>query len=398
MSHTPMVRSREAIQRNARALFGRCNQRKSGAHGCALRIQPVQRATLAADALHVLFGYFVKDLLDRTNSKKAADLCGLGTDAIHWIPVDADYRLDVAALRRRIADDRAAGLIPFLVVGTAGSVSTGAIDPLREIAALCRNETLWFHVDGAYGAPAALARGASGDLLAFSEADSIAVDPHKWFYAPLEAGCSLVRNAAVLHQAFSYHPPYYNFNDVGEDDPLTNFHEWGPQNSRGFRALKVWLGIQQSGRDGLARMIDDDISLARLLHERAGAHPELEALTLGLSIATFRFVPSDLRRLTTAASGPDVERVESYLNALNTALLEHLQRGGEVYLSNAVLNRPPTGTAAGRFALRACVVNFRTTAADMEAIPEIVARAGRLVDARLRPAADVPSRPARGGR
>src|SRR5262249_3548814 len=133
--------------------------------------------------------------------QKAADICGLGTDAIRWIATDTEMRMDVGALRRAIDEDTAAGRRPFLVVGTAGSVSTGAIDPLAEIAGVCREKNVWFHVDGAYGGFAAALPEAPADLRALAHADSIAVDPHKWLYAPLEAGCALVRNSGALRLA-----------------------------------------------------------------------------------------------------------------------------------------------------------------------------------------------------
>ena len=296
--------------------------------------------------------------------QKAADLFGLGTDAIRWIEVDDERRMRMDRLRERITADRKAGFRPFLVIGTGGSVATGAVDPLPEIAALCRTEGLWFHVDGAYGAPAARVPGVPAELAALGEADSVAVDPHKWFYAPLEAGCALVREPAALLAAFSYRPSYYHFHGLAEDPPV-NFYEWGPQNSRGFRALKVWLAFKQIGRAGYTKLIGDDIALARRMYERVGEHPELEALTHALSITTFRYVPPDL-----SASLSDEERA-SYLNELNTALLTRLTENGAIYLSNAVLD--------GKFALRACIVNFRTSAADVDAVPEIVAREGRLL-------------------
>ena len=174
--------------------------------------------------------------------QKAADLGGLGTDAIRWIPTDTSLRMDANALRRQIAADTAGGDIPCLVVGTAGSVSTGAVDPLQEIAAICREHGVWFHVDGAYGGFAAAVPDAPDDVRALSLADSVAVDPHKWLYAPLEAGCALVRDPEALRAAFAYHPPYYHF-----DERATNYVDYGPQNSRGFRALKVWLALKHVG-------------------------------------------------------------------------------------------------------------------------------------------------------
>jgi len=319
--------------------------------------------------------------------QKAADICGLGTNAVRWIETDAALQMDTAALRRAIDADAAAGRLPFLVVGTAGSVSTGVADPLREIAAVCRERKIWFHVDGAYGGFAAALPDAPADLRALSEADSVAVDPHKWLYAPLEAGCALVRDSLALPRAFAYHPPYYHWGDRA-----INFVDHGPQNSRGFRALKVWLALKQAGASGYRRMIADDIGLSRAMAAAVARHPDLELMTQALSIATFRYVPADLRaRLgpthgsvpTPVGADPRVrpsvgdEAVERYLNALNEALLDRLQRGGELFVSNAVIK--------GRYALRACIVNFHTEASDVEAVPGIVAKAGGAIDADLRP-------------
>jgi glutamate/tyrosine decarboxylase-like PLP-dependent enzyme len=276
--------------------------------------------------------------------------------------------MDVAALRRTIDEDAAAGRRPFLVVGTAGSVSTGAVDPLGEIAAICRERRLWFHVDGAYGGFAAGVPGAPPALRALGEADSVAVDPHKWLYAPLEAGCALVRDPEALTRGFAYHPPYYHF-----DERVLNFVDRGLQNSRGFRALKVWLALQHAGANGYRRMIADDIALSVTMADAVRRHPELELMTQALSIATFRYVPADLR-----GSRRDSD-ADAYLNDLNRALLDALQRGGELFVSNAMIS--------GRYALRACIVNFHTTADDVEAVPDIVARYGAAIDRRLRPTA-----------
>jgi aromatic-L-amino-acid/L-tryptophan decarboxylase len=290
--------------------------------------------------------------------QKAADLSGLGTSAVRWIAAGPDQRMDVAALAAAIAQDRAAGCRPFLVVGTAGTVSTGAVDPLADIARLCRAEGLWFHVDGAYGAPAVLVPDAPADLAAMAEADSVAVDPHKWLYAPLEVGCTLVRDPSSLTGAFSYHPAYYHFENLGADVP-PNYYELGPQNSRGFRALKVWTGLRQAGRRGYAGMIADDIRLARELFDLAAAHPELEAVTTSLSITTFRYVPQGVDPLTDPTA----------INTLNERLLERLQTSGRAYVSNALVGE--------RFLLRACIVNFRTDRADLEALIAAVVETGR---------------------
>jgi glutamate/tyrosine decarboxylase-like PLP-dependent enzyme len=220
--------------------------------------------------------------------QKAADLAGLGTKAIHWI--DGRQGIDLDELQVRYRRDRDEGFQPFLVVGSAGTVSTGAVEPLPELAAFCHEHKLWFHVDGAYGAFANGLAGSPPELKGLESADSVAVDPHKWLYAPLEAGCALVGNPLALRNAFSYHPPYYSFEGEG-----LNYYDIGPQNSRGFRALKVWLALQQAGAAGYREMIQDDITLARHLYDLAMDHPELEAITHHLSITTLRYVPKELR-------------------------------------------------------------------------------------------------------
>jgi glutamate/tyrosine decarboxylase-like PLP-dependent enzyme len=301
--------------------------------------------------------------------QKGVDLAGLGTDAITWVPTDDALRMNTAALREALAADRAAGIHPLMVVGTAGSVSTGAVDPLFDIAEICRDAGTWFHVDGAYGAFAAAVAGTPRDLQAISLADSVAIDPHKWLYSPIEAGCILARDRETLRRAFSYHPPYYHF---GQE--ATNYVDFGPQNSRGFRALKVWLALRQAGRTGYVRMIGDDISLSERLRDNVTREPELEVITQDLSITTFRYIPDDMRSRTSGVEATVSD--EQYLNKLNEALLERVQNSGEAFVSNAVIR--------GMYVLRACIVNFRTRASDVDALPGIVTRLGREVDASLR--------------
>lgn len=298
--------------------------------------------------------------------EKAADLFGLGTVNTRWIKTDSNQRLDINDLRSNIRHDIDNGDTPMMVVGTAGTVSTGAVDPLPEIADLCREYRIWFHVDGAYGGFAAALKNIDENIYALREADSIAVDPHKWLYAPLEAGCALVRDSEKMRSAFSYHPPYYHF---GEE--AVNYVDYGMQNSRGFRALKVWLAFQHVGRNGYIRMIEEDIHLAKEIYRLADNEPELEALTHNLSITTFRYIPPDLQERAAE------EKVALYLDTLNEEILVRLKRGGEVFISNAVIN--------DRFVLRSCIVNFRTSQDDVEALPGIVIRYGREADADLRP-------------
>ena len=293
--------------------------------------------------------------------EKAADICGLGSEGIRWIETDGEGRLRVDKLREQIAADREAGRLPFLVVATAGSVSTGVVDPVRELSALCRAENLWLHADGAYGAPAAVLPEAHDDLRALDLADSVALDPHKWLYCPIEAACTLTRDPQALSNAFAFYPEYYLLD--GAQDEGINYYELGMQNSRGFRALKVWLALRAAGRSGYEAVIRGDIGLARRLYELANAHAELRAASHNLSITTFRYVP------------PGLDAADDYVNVLNKALLAKLQASGELYVSNAVVN--------GVYLLRACIVNFRTTEADIDAIAETVVGMGREVHAHL---------------
>jgi glutamate/tyrosine decarboxylase-like PLP-dependent enzyme len=300
--------------------------------------------------------------------EKAADQFGIGTNAIRWVPTNENLQMDLDALRTQIENDKANGFVPFLVVGTGGSTGVGVVDALPELAEICREYDLWFHVDGAYGGFAAALPEAPSDLRGLSQADSIAIDPHKWMYSALEAGCTLVRDPATLIDTFGYHPTYYKFEEATEEAPI-NFYEYGPQNSRGFRALKVWLGMRQVGRQGHLRMISEDIQLAEHLYRIVDEHPDLEAFTQNLSITTFRYVPRNLIG--------DRTEVEEYLNRLNEELLTELQNSGEAFISNALIGE--------KYLLRSCIVNFRTSLEDVRALPDIVTRLGSEVDSALRP-------------
>ncbi|MEO6870149.1 MAG: aspartate aminotransferase family protein [Ginsengibacter sp.] len=290
--------------------------------------------------------------------EKAVILFGLGTNAVRWISTDDKNVMDNTELENSIKKDKENGCHPLMVIGTAGDVSTGAVDDLKGIGALCKKYDLWFHVDGAYGIPAAVLPEFKTLFSGVEEADSIALDPHKWLYSPLEAGCILVKDPNHLIAAYSSHPVYYNFSS---DEPSTlNFYEYGLQNSRGFRALKVWIMLQQMGINGYQKLIAADIELSRLLFELADKHKELQAITQNLSITTFRYVPLNFD-----------ERDESFLNTLNEQLLNSLQKKGKVFLSNAVIQ--------GKYCLRCCIVNFRTTRKDIEELVEIIVKEGKNV-------------------
>ncbi|MGB5437044.1 MAG: pyridoxal-dependent decarboxylase, partial [Maribacter sp.] len=292
--------------------------------------------------------------------EKAAILFGHGSKQTRWIPTDPDNKMDIEILSQTIREDLQKGFQPFMVVGTAGDVSTGIVDNLKEIAAICKTYDLWFHIDGAYGVPAAIIPELKTVFEGIEDADSIALDPHKWLYAPLEAGCTLVKNPQHLLDTFSSHPEYYHF-DKTEKTQALNYYEYGLQNSRGFRALKVWMTLQQVGRNGYEKMIRDDIELSKLLFKLANDHKELEAVSQNLSITTLRYIPTAFDR--------NDKNKEAYLNTLNEALLKALELGGEVFLSNAIVNE--------KYCLRSCIVNFRTTKKDIEEIIGIVVREGR---------------------
>jgi len=294
--------------------------------------------------------------------RKAVELLGIGTEYLRTIPCDAAYRLRVPELERAIDQDRAAGLRPMAVVASAGTVNTGAIDPLAEVAGVCRRDGLWFHIDGAYGAPAILTGRYRDALGPIALADSVAVDPHKWLYVPVEAGLVLVRDAAAMRDAFSAVPPYLRTdgNPSGVGGPPW-FSEFGVQQTRGFRALKVWMALKHHSRAGYAEAIARDTALARYLASRVEGADELElAAPQSLSIVCFRYAPPALRE--------DPERAD----AVNRAVLETLQLGGRTFLTSTTLQ--------GRFVLRACIVNPRASRADLDLLVELVSAAGRRAD------------------
>jgi glutamate/tyrosine decarboxylase-like PLP-dependent enzyme len=301
-------------------------------------------------------------------NERAADMLGLGRRALRQIPVDGSFRMRTDALREAIAADVRAGVRPFAVVATAGTTATGAIDPLEEIAEICAEHDLWFHVDGAYGAIAALVPSLKPAFRGLERADSIAFDPHKWLYIPPPAGAVVVRDARRLVEAFEVHPSY-----VHEDKERTgrgvDLMEYGPEFSRGFLSLKVWVSLLAHGRSAYERRIEHDVELARYLHRRVLERPEFEAMVPEppLSIACFRYVPPGL------PEGPDRE---AYLDRLNERLMTEIQLDGQVFPSNAVLG--------GRFVLRACIVNFRTEAAEIDQLLEVAAELGGRLDAELR--------------
>ena len=286
---------------------------------------------------------------------KAASLLGVGKDAIVTIPVDGAHRMNVRALEQQIAEDHAAGHHLVCVVGTAGDVNTGAIDPLEAIADVCAAHDLWLHIDGSYGALAARSPHVGGAMKGLARADSMSLDPHKWFYAPLDAGCLLVKDANALRRAFSEGADYI---DVVADRDMSDFAYWdhSPELSRRFRALKIWFMLKIHGARAIQASIDSNITVARHLATAIESSDDFELLApVPLSIVCFRYAGKDLSRRSIAEA-----------DNFNKQLMLEVQRDGDSYLSNAMIG--------GRFALRACIVNFRTTKDDVERLLETLRR------------------------
>ena len=291
---------------------------------------------------------------------KAAGMLGIGESNVRLVKTNERLEIDLDELARLVADDRAAGALPFCLVANAGTTATGAFDPIGPMADFARRENLWLHVDAAYGGFAALAPSARHLFERIGEADSVTLDPHKWLYLPVGCGCVFYKDAAAARAAFSHGAEYTR--PIGlERDEAFAFWDYGPELSRPFRALDLWLLIKYVGTARLAEAVERNIACARYFVELVKATEEFEILASGLSIFCFRYAPKD---------GP------ADLDALNERILVKLQRAGSSYLSNARVN--------GKFGLRGCVLNYRTTERDMEILLEDVRKAAR--DSRSDPA------------
>jgi len=282
---------------------------------------------------------------------KAVAMIGIGRENLRMVPCDASYRMIPSQLEEAIRRDRAEGTIPIAVVASAGTVNTGAIDPLREIAEITRAHGAWMHVDGAYGALAAIAAPEKFDGLAL--ADSLSLDPHKWLYQPLDCGCLLYRDVGMARTTFAYTGDYAR---QLSQDPVEGFafFEESIELSRRCRALKLWLSLRYHGLAAFRAAIRKDLDCAQRLAAAVASSPALELVgPVELSAVCFRHLVSE-------------EASEEERNRFNLALLKRIVARGRVYLSNATLH--------GKFCLRACIVNHLTKEADIDAvIPEVLA-------------------------
>ncbi len=301
-------------------------------------------------------------LTEQTHSsvRKAVELLGLGSASIRVVPTDDELRMDAGALERMVAQDRAAGARPFCVVATAGTTNTGAVDPLAEVARVAHASNMWMHVDGAYGAVAALHPELKETFAGLAQADSITMDPHKWLSVPIECGCALVRDRELMRRTFSLVPPYLQTEEGKGVGGPPSYAEFGIQQTRGFRALKVWMVLRHAGRQGIVDLVTRNIALARKLAELVDETPGLRLVTRPqLAVVSFQYVPSE---------DADTNRV----NAVNRALEHALQTDGRTFV---------TGTVLGdQFVLRASVLHYATTEEDLRDLVRTVCRIGAEVE------------------
>lgn len=300
---------------------------------------------------------------------KAADILGLGRQQVRLVECNERFRMNVHSLRALVAEDLNSGFKPFCVVASAGTVNTGAVDPLADIAEVAREFGLWFHVDGAYGALAAADETKRPLFRGLERADSVSLDPHKWLYVPIDSGCLLFRDESKARAAFSFDEADYI--KVHEQDSEESFAFWnyGPELSRRFRALKIWLTLRYYGIRRISAAISEDNALADYLGRAVEQAEDFELLAPPqLSICCFRYLPSSMRSKLQSKSGEGFD-INAELDELNNKIMLAVQRGGRAYLSSATLR--------GRFALRACITNFRTTRADIDETLDIVREAAR---------------------
>jgi glutamate/tyrosine decarboxylase-like PLP-dependent enzyme len=302
---------------------------------------------------------------------KAAALLGIGQNNVREVAVDNSFKIQLADLVAKIEEDLAAGHLPFCVVANAGTVATGAFDPLAEVSEIARRFGVWMHVDASYGGFAALAPSTRDLFAALSEADSVALDPHKWLYLPVDCGCVLYRDPEKARATFAHEAEYTR---VMEQEPNEAFAFWdyGPELSRRFRALKVWMTLKAVGVRALGEAIENDLACARHLESLVQASEDFEMLApVELSIFCFRYLPGRLKFELANAEESKRVRINEQLDKLNERLLVELQRDGSSYLSNARIH--------GHFALRGCVMNYRTTPNDMEILLNDLRRVAALL-------------------
>jgi glutamate/tyrosine decarboxylase-like PLP-dependent enzyme len=328
-----------------------------------LAVARKQKAPFDADSLGMRGGPLLTVYASQevhASVDKAMVILGMGRDQLRKIAVRDDFTIDLDRLEKQVGEDRNSGCRPICVVGVAGTTNTGAVDPFDRLAEFCRAQGLWFHVDAAYGGPAASTKVAGELFRGLEQADSIVVNPHKWLYVPAEAACVLVREAVALRHAFQVAADYLKEgNDAGTQAPV-DFKDYGPQLHRNFRALKVWMTFKAYGAEKLRAAIESNIQIMRYLANRIDESQDFVRLApVPLSVVCFQYRTTDDFRRTD----------QRYLNDLNNRILDALEKDGRVFLSGTTIH--------GQRALRACSVNHRLRREDVDLLLDVTRQVGR---------------------
>jgi aromatic-L-amino-acid decarboxylase len=332
---------------------------------------------LQSDKRQGRFTIYISDHEGHISILRVADMLNLGRNAVRRVPSKSDFTMDTDALERMLDEDIALGDRPFCVVAQVGSINTGAIDPLQEIARICARRGLWFHADGANGAIGAMLPEKRSLYKGLEEADSITLDPHKWLFIPYECGCVLAREPEKLRRAFSITAPYLRGMLPTAYTGL-DFLEYGPQMSRGFNALKVWMTLKHYGVQGYRQLLSQSIRCAEHLDQLVRASPDFEALHKpNLFIYSFRYAPQHYREISSRSSEAR-DAINAHLDKLNQQMADQIQASGAAFIM--------TSKVHGHTVLRMSICSHRTTLNDIETVFEKVKQLGEALDEKERPA------------
>jgi glutamate/tyrosine decarboxylase-like PLP-dependent enzyme len=325
---------------------------------------------------------YIADHEAHSSIYRAAEMLNLGREAVRAVPSHDDFTMNVDALKHLIEADRADGDVPFCVVGQVGSINVSAIDPLGEIADVCEAEDLWFHADGACGGVGAMVPEWAERYDGMDRADSLTMDPHKWLGIPYECGSVMVRDPEALVRAFTMQAGYLQGSVTGNPEDL-DLYQHGPQMSRGFRALKLWMTLKQYGLEGYRELLRESVGLARHLHDRAVQHPDVAVLQQpNLYIYSFRYLPADLAEALDSADAAATDRIREYVDELNQGAVDEVLQSGLAF--------PTTTLIRGRRTFRMSICSFRTTTEDIDRTFDALNQAASRLDEERRESASLP--------